>query len=103
MAHDKGVIDVTCVLAIKAVFRLGDGTTALACEGKPPVEPVAGARADLVDGRGQARQAIELLGERSMLNAATGRDLCVLETRDTVDLSQDEAQQGSWTLTLQTP
>lgn len=90
-------------LSIKAVFRLDDGTTVLACEGKPPTEPVAGMRAMLVDGHGQARQTIELLGKRSMLNAASGRDLCVLETRDAVDLSLHEAPRDSWTLVLQTP
>ena len=87
--------------SIKNIFRLGDGTTALACQGNPPADSVTDIQAILIDETGKVRQTIQLIGKHTMINATRHRDLCLLETRDTVELSPDEAQQGKWQLTLQ--
>ncbi|CAM4207412.1 hypothetical protein [Bordetella muralis] len=86
---------------IKNIFRLGDGTTALACQGDLPASSVTDVQAILIDETGKVRQTIQLIGKRTMVNATRHRDLCLLETRDTIELSADEAQQGKWQLTVQ--
>lgn len=89
-----------CIL-ITDMFRLPDGNTVLACEGVQPQESIIGRRAHLVSENNTLRQAIRLIGERSMLRQSLKIGTRALETSDHIDLSPTEAQSGRWRLLLQ--
>jgi hypothetical protein len=82
---------------VRDIFRLGTGTTVLACEGASAASIPAASRASLV-GKGQVRQSLSILGERAMLNASAPASLKAIETRDAINLSTEEARSGAWRL-----
>jgi len=86
--------------AVKNLFRLPDGLTALACEGDGEPVMVIGRSATLRNG-GDLRQRIQLRGERKMLRQERPKSFRAFETNDTVQLSVDEVQTGAWILTLE--
>jgi hypothetical protein len=87
-------------LLIREVFRLGGGTTVLACEGAMTSDVLAGRRACLmVDGL--VRQSIVLSSERTMLNMTSRVNQRALETLDAVEVLPDEVQGGKCRLVLE--
>ncbi len=87
-------------LLIREVFRLGGGTTVLACEGTTTFDALAGRRARLVVD-GQVRQSIVLANERSMLNQMARLNQRALETLDSVEVLPEEVQSGRCRLVLE--
>jgi hypothetical protein len=86
-------------LLIREVFRLGDGTTVLACEGTSTFDTLAGREARLLV-EGQIRQSIMLGNERRLLNQTTSLNQHALETFDSVDVLPEEVQAGQCWLVL---
>ena len=86
-------------LLIREVFRLGGGTTVLACEGSVASEVLTGRRVRLVVD-GQVRQSIVLTSERKMLNQTESLDQRAFETLDRVEVLPDEVQSGRCRLVL---
>lgn len=86
-------------MKIRDVFRLGDGTTVLACEG-PTFGKLEGRNATLVM-EGQVRQNVVLSGERVMQHSTQHANQRAFETRDTVELIAEDVRRGNWTLVLE--
>ena len=85
-------------MKIRDVFRLGDGTTVLACEG-PASGKLEGRNAALVM-EGQVRQHVVLSGERTMRHPTQHANQRAVETRDPVELIAEDVRSGNWTLVL---
>ncbi len=84
-------------ISIAEKFNLAGGVTILACKGCDPKTDVVNKRFRLISG-GEVRQVLTIVGERSMLNQKSNLGQKALETRDTVNLSQEEARSGDWQL-----
>lgn len=78
-------------------FELSDGITILVCSGYNPKFSVIGKQFRLILGD-EMRQTLTISGERKMLNQQANLDQKAFETRDTVELSSEEAQSGEWLL-----
>lgn len=86
-------------LLIREVFRLGGGTTVLACEGTTTFDTLKGQQVQLVVD-GQVRQSIMLANERGMLNQATHLNQRALETLESMEISLEEVRGGRCRLVL---
>jgi hypothetical protein len=84
-------------MSITEKFELSGGVTVLACKGCSSNVDVIGKLFHLLSG-GEIRQTLTIVGERNMLNQQSNLDQKAFETRDVVNLSQDEARSGSWNL-----
>ena len=82
-------------LTVRSLFRLSDGTTVFACEGGSATDSFNGRGAVLMQ-NGEPRQRITLTGERTMINKAMHVNQRAIETRDSVLLTLEEAQSGTW-------
>jgi len=86
-------------LALRGIFRLGDGITVLACATPPRGLPRLPAMATLCHA-GQPRQAIRLQSRRMLGRPHARAGECALDTRDTVDVCAEQLRDGRWTLRL---
>lgn len=84
---------------IRDIFRLSNGTTVFACEGDLSAQDLAGRRAAIVVA-GQIRQEITFCGERVMTRPSRHQNQRILETRDSVNLTLEEAQSGQGRVVL---
>ncbi len=82
---------------ISEKFELSDGVTILACSGYNPKFNVIGKQLQLTLS-GEVRQTLIISGERKMKNQTANLDQRAFETKDTVQLSTEEAQSGHWQL-----
>jgi hypothetical protein len=82
---------------IRDKFALSGGITILVCVSYDSKSDVIGKKLSLVLGE-EVRQTLTISGERKMLNQQSNLDQWAFETKDTVSLSQEEAQSGEWQL-----
>jgi hypothetical protein len=85
-------------LIVTNVFRLTDGITVIACKGANGIGSIEGRVATLV-ADGKEHQELVLEGERKMLNQAREGERAI-ETRDSISITQEEAQSRSFKLVL---
>lgn len=91
--------NMTIELIITNVFRLSDGTTVLACEGKNSAPSFIGRQAMLM-AEGEVKQSLSIAGERLMFNKTSRENECALETRDKLLITLEEAQSKRFKLVL---
>ncbi|KUM52373.1 hypothetical protein [Rheinheimera sp. EpRS3] len=84
-------------MRITEKFELSGGVTVLICKDCESNINVVGKQFSLVSG-GNLRQTLTIIGKRSILNQKSKFDQVAFETKDTVELSQKEAQSGEWQL-----
>ena len=90
---------MTSIFVVRDLFKLAGDVTVLACEGESDLSSFVGRTGQLTNG-GELLQSIRLSGERRMLNQARPKSFRAFETLENVRLSVDEAQSGTWVLTL---
>lgn len=84
-------------LIVRNVFRLSNGVTVFACEGGGEVDSFNGCNAVLMQ-NGEPRQRITLVGEYVMSKKTTHINQRAVETRDSVALTLEDAQSGTWSI-----
>jgi hypothetical protein len=88
------------IFIVRDVFRLSDNLTVLACEGdgalSASVENIG-----TLSRQGEAGRPIRLLGERKMLNKSKPGNLRAFETLESIELSNEDAHSGLWTLLIE--
>jgi hypothetical protein len=85
-------------LMIREMFKISGGVTVLACDQPPAAEVLAQRAARIESESGEVRQQIKLLGVRTMSGPAVRPDLVAIDTRDSVELTVEEARSGKWRL-----
>lgn len=90
---------MTSIFVVRDLFKLPGNVTVLACEGESDLSSFVGRTGQLTKG-GEFLQSIPLSGERKMLNQARPKSFRAVETLANVRLSVEEAQSGTWVLTL---
>jgi hypothetical protein len=84
---------------VRNLFKLPNGTTVLACDGKIQPLYMRERMATLSYGN-SFRQSICITGKMHLRNQAQPRTLQAFETNDTVRISTADAQSGIWKLTF---
>lgn len=88
---------MTTKFLIRDMFKLSNKVTVLACEGNASGVSFKGRVGRLQTGN-DVHQSIALIGQREMLNQSARKSLNAIETGDTVNMTVEEAQSGSWSL-----
>lgn len=83
---------------IKNVFRLSNGISVIACEGRF-TSLLEGHRAKLMVGN-NIRQIIALIGSREIINWTEHKNQSAIETYDSILLTVEEAQSGQWSIVI---
>lgn len=80
-------------LMVKNISRLSDGTTVFACEGEDLTKSLKGCEAVLML-NGEVQQRIVHVSERTMIKKTCHENLRVIETRNNILLTKEEAESG---------
>lgn len=83
-------------LKIYSIFRLEDGTTVIACDRPSNEISWPNCKVTIISDDGEQRQELVISGARSMLRQSERLDQIAIETLQTVDLKDEEAQSGRW-------
>lgn len=80
---------------IRNIFRLSDGSTVIACDGRAGEIDWSGRKARIVSDD-RVLQDVEIKGERIMTRQSAHLDQLAIDTVNRVELSLEEAQSGKW-------
>lgn len=91
---------MTFKFILRNIFKLPEGLIVLACEGDEAGFSTPAGLSGRIEQYGELRQSIRLSSERRTLNQCRLKLVQALETFEDIRLTVEEAESGTWTLSV---